>query len=107
MVSKVSLFREAIVDEKGQVDVVNVALFWLMLTVLGAITFACVMSFFSWLASCRGAAHQCSYDPQSLGIAVGAICTGFSTAVGAVGAYMRLIQPRGDKWPDTESRSSS
>lgn len=107
MGAQVSLFREAIVDDKGQVDVANVALYWVMLSVLGAITFACLMSLASWAASCFGKAHQCSYDPQPLGVAVGAICAGFASALTALGVYVRLIQPRADKWPDTESRSSS
>lgn len=89
-----SIFRGAITDEKGQVDVANLALFWVMVSVLGAITFACGMSFLAWFAGCRGAAHVCAYDPQPLGVAVGAICVGFATALGALGAYMRLVQPR-------------
>lgn len=96
MDAQVSIFREAVVDERGQVDVANLALFWLMVSVLGAITFACGMSFLSWLAACRGLAQQCAYDPQPLGIAVAAICGGFGVALGALGSYMRLVQPRGD-----------
>lgn len=87
-----SIFREAITED-GVVDVAYLALFWLMVMVLGAITFACVMTAAAFLR-CTGA---CTFDPQPLGIAVGAICTGFATALGALAGYM--VATRHDRKP--------
>lgn len=79
-----SIFREAITDADGLVDVSYLALFWVMVSVLGAITFICAMSVVAFIR-CTA---NCLFDPQPLGIAVGAICTGFATALGALAGYM-------------------
>jgi len=58
---------------------------WLGLTVLGAIPLliAGVM-----IAAWLDPAHK--FDPQPLGVAIGAVCTGFGVALGALGAYRNL-----------------
>lgn len=91
-----SIFHSAIVDEKGQVDIGNLSLFWVLISVLGSITFVSVMSAWSFGACVQDMEAVppvlCRYDPQPFGIAVGAICGGFATALGALGVYMRLVQ---------------
>lgn len=79
-----SIFREAIVDQDGAVDVSYLALFWVMVSVLGAITFICAMSAWAFLR-CHA---NCVFDAQGIGIAVAAICGGFATAIGGLAAYM-------------------
>ncbi len=84
-----SIFREAIVDTSGQVDVANLALFWLMFAVLSTITFMCFMvAFVFWRCTAN-----CTFDPQPLGMAIGAACAGFATALGALAAYMLAVRP--------------
>ena len=76
-----SLFQEAIRDEHGLVDVAYLSLYWLMAHVLGAIVFVCVLALWAFW-------RNDTFDPQALGIAIGAICGGFATALGALAAYM-------------------
>lgn len=94
-----SLLRDAIVDARGQVDVANLALVWLFISVLGAITFACAMELWAY-ARCSPTPAQvvnnvviqattCAFDPQPLGLAVGAICGGFATCLTALAIYIR------------------
>lgn len=85
-----TLFREAIVDANGQVDVANLGMFWVNLVVLGTITFVCAMSALSWWTRCHGPEHACGFDPMPIGAAVGAIAAGYATALTALGAYLRL-----------------
>lgn len=87
------VFQQAIRDEKGQVDVAYLAVFYLMVSVLGAISVVCFLDAAIVLSCVFGHGMKCTYDPQALGIAVGAICGGFAAALGALGAYMRLVQP--------------
>lgn len=88
------LLRQAITDENGVVDVAYLALFWVMVSVLGSIAFLCVMSTFSFVrchqvaATATTPAVLCLFDPQPLGLAIGAICGGFATALGGLAAYM-------------------
>lgn len=84
MAAAVSIFREAIVDASGQVDVAYLALFWVMVSVLSAIAFVCLMSAAVFLRCTQ----NCAFDPQPLGMAIGAICAGFATALGALAGYM-------------------
>jgi hypothetical protein len=100
------IFREAVTDSDGLVDVAYLALFWVMSAVLSSILFICVMSAISY-ARCTPMAAQvfgvaptqtiipavtCSFDPQPVGIAVGAICGGFATALIALATYMGLTR---------------
>lgn len=86
-------------DDKGNFDVAYVSLFVVMFAVLAAILIMCVMSVVSFLR-CQPVVRetmalvQCVYDPQPLGIAVGAVCGGFSTALGALAGYMLATRPR-------------
>lgn len=84
-----SIFREAISDTDGVVDVSYLALFWVMCSVLGAITFLSAMAV-TVFWRCK---HDCAFDMQAFGIAVGAICTGFATALGGLAAYMAATRP--------------
>jgi hypothetical protein len=103
----VNIFREAVTDSDGQVDVAYLSLFWVLISVLGSITFACVMTWVSY-SRCVPAAAQivgiaptqtvipavvCIFDPQPLGIAIGAICGGFAAAITSLAAYMGLTRP--------------
>jgi hypothetical protein len=95
----VSVFREAITDTDGIVDVSYLALFWVLVSVLGAITFVCVMTLVAFLRC----SSNCAFDPQPLGIAVGAICTGFATALGALAGYMAATRhDRRDRVPSSD-----
>lgn len=85
-----SIFREAITDSSGVVDVSYLALFWVMVSVLGAITFVCAMTAIVFLR-CNA---NCTFDPQPLGFAVGAICAGFATALGSLAGYMLATRRR-------------
>ena len=89
--------RESISDEHGVADVAYVSLFIIVFAVLGAIAFVCLMSAVSF-CMCHELPMTtpptlCRFDPQPLGIAVGAICTGFATALGALAAYMAATRP--------------
>ena len=93
-----SIIREAITDENGQVDVSYLAMFWVMISVLSAIVFICVMTVIVYYR-CQPAPAQvlggvlvpatvCQIDVQSLGVAIGAICGGFAAAIGGLATYM-------------------
>lgn len=86
----VGIFRQAITDTDGLVDVAYLALFWVMVVVLGAIFFVCAMSLAAFIR-CK---ENCAFDPQPVGIAIGAICSGFATALGALGLYMAATRRR-------------
>jgi hypothetical protein len=92
------IFREAIRDEKGLVDVAYLSLYVVTLLVLGAITFTCLMTAWSFISCIEVLDIKppilCRFDPQPLGIAVGAICGGFATALAALAAYMAATRPR-------------
>lgn len=72
---------EAIRDSQGQVDVANLALFWLMTSVLGSITFICAMVVWAFYTNRP-------FDPQPIGIAVASISGGFASALAALGIYI-------------------
>jgi hypothetical protein len=69
-------FAVMMTDPDGEWDVGNVGLFALLVIIIGAIPIMIVMSLFH-------------YDVQPLGIAIGAVCAGFATALGALAAFRR------------------
>lgn len=87
-----SIFREAIVDSNGQVDVANLGFYWVTLHVLLAIVFVCAMAAWSFIR-CK----TCAFDPQPVGVACVAILGGYATTLGALATYMRMTQHRSDK----------
>ena len=87
-----SWIRESITDDRGIADVAYVSLFGVMVAVLGSILFMCLFSGIAYwrCVEVLTTAPQvlCRFDPQPLGIAVGAVCGGFATALGGLAAYM-------------------
>jgi hypothetical protein len=66
-------------------DVGLVSVAWIGVMVLGAIPLLIILTAWQvWIDP----AHK--FDPQPLGVAIGAICTGFGVALGALGAYRNL-----------------
>ena len=79
-------------DDTGRYDVAYVSLFYIMFAVVGAIIVMCIVStsayFRCQVFTVNGVIVNCTYDPQPLGIAIGAACGGFATALGALAGYM-------------------
>ncbi len=89
--------RSTLTDDDGRYDVAFVSLFCVMGAVVNTIVTMCVVSTFAYLR-CRsfevnGVIVNCTYDPQPLGIAIGAVCGGFATALGALAGYMLATRP--------------
>lgn len=86
--------HSAITDDNGEVDVGNLGLFALIGLVLGVIPLLCagVIAHGVLAACCR---VDLPFDAQALGIAVGAVCSGFATAIGGWGAARRLADNKG------------
>lgn len=86
--------QSAITDDNGEIDVGNLGLFLLIALVVGAVPFACAMVL---ARAVLAAAWRVDFpfDVQSLGIAIGAICSGFATAIGGWGAARRLADNKG------------
>ena len=84
-----STFRSAVTDADGAVDSGYLAMFVLMLVVVGVVPVMCIGTFVSMYFD---TAHK--FDVQSLGIGVGAVCGGFATTVGAVGMFRMGDKPR-------------
>ena len=82
-----NFFRGSCTDENGHWDVAYVSLFGVGTAVICAIPFMCLMALASWLRC------SCTFDPQPLGVAIGATCGGFATAVGGLAAYMAATRP--------------
>lgn len=85
--------RGALTDDRGQWDVAFIALFAVGLAVFLTIPFICLLSaaaYFRCVPYVREGAvvAACVFDPQPLGIAIGAVCGGFATSIGALAAYM-------------------
>jgi hypothetical protein len=76
--------RQAVTDDAGAFDVGNLSLFALMWLVLGVVPYMCLM------VGVAAFVPTVKFDPKPLGIAVAAVCGGFATAIGALGAYRRL-----------------
>lgn len=86
-------FSDALKDQDGDYDVAYVALFAIATAVFAAIPFLCLMTAIAFF-KCEPIIQQgitpiiCTFDPQPVGIAIGAVCTGFATALGALAGYM-------------------
>ncbi len=90
--------RSTLTDDDGRFDVAFVSLFGVMGAVIGAIGTMCALSAYSFFR-CQPVVREalalvtCTYDPQPLGIAIGATCGGFATALGALAGYMAATRP--------------
>jgi uncharacterized membrane protein len=80
-----SIFRSAITNKDGEVNVGYLSLFALVALVVGVIPLMCLGTFLSFHKSATGV-----FDVQGLGAGVGMVCGGFATALGALGVYMKL-----------------
>lgn len=85
--------HSAITDDNGEIDVGNLGLFVLIGLVLSAIPFACAAVLARAILSVWHI--DFTFDVQALGIAIGAICSGFATAIGGWGAARRLADNKG------------
>ena len=85
-----SVFRSAITDSAdGSVDAGYLALYWVMCVTVSTIPVLCVLAAIAmWLDP------EHKFPVQDLGIGIGAVCTGFGVAVGAVGAFRMGDKPR-------------
>ena len=77
-------WREAITDAHGQVDTGRLALWLIMWIVLGAIPWVLALATVALITGKPLA------DLWGVGAAVGAICTGFAGALGALGVYVKM-----------------
>lgn len=75
-----SWLGRALTDTRGEPDVGNLGLFVLVVVIIGAIPFICIMSAVSAFFP------SVKFDPQPVGVAVGAVCGGFAAALGAYAA---------------------
>lgn len=85
-----TVFVSAVTDDTGRVDAGYLALFWTMVTTVNAIPIVLAIG---------GAAIFLRNAPagetiQSMGISIGAICTGAGVVIGAVGAFRVGDKPR-------------
>lgn len=96
-----SWIRESVTDSNGQYDVAFVSLFGVGAATIGAIPFMCFMAWLSWLRCVPSDKVSCSFDPQPLGIAIGAAAGGFATAVAALAAYMAATRKPVASQPQT------
>lgn len=86
------IFRSAITDENGDVDVGYLALIWgLIGWAIAVMTVLSVGVFVAWFEAKTGAATI-----QSMGVAVGAVSGGFATMLGAVGLFRLGDKPRAE-----------
>jgi hypothetical protein len=87
----VSLIRKAITEADGQtLNVGYLSLFWLFIAVIGAVQIEALLAI---IASIR-TPDKIAEILQSLGVAVGATCGGFATALTALGVYIKLDPPK-------------
>ena len=89
--------KSTLTDSEGRYDVAYVSLFWVMAAVCNAIVVMCAVAAIAYFR-CRvfevnGVTVNCAYDPQPLGIAIGAACGGFATALAALAGYMVATRP--------------
>jgi hypothetical protein len=84
--------REAISDQDGVADVAYISVFVVAGAVLGAIIFVCLLTAIAYIRCTEVLAINppvlCRFDPAPLGTAIGLICGGFATAIGALAGYM-------------------
>lgn len=92
----VSWLREAISDENGIADAAYISIIWALVAVIGTVSFLCGMSAVSYYRCYQiadvgqGVRAQvpCVYDPQPLGVAIGAVLAAFAGLIGALAGYM-------------------
>ena len=88
--------REAIQDERGVADAAYVSIMWALLAVVGTVIFLCGMAAVSYFRCYsiadvgQGVRAQvpCIFDPQPLGVAIGAVLAAFAGLIGALAGYM-------------------
>lgn len=94
--------REALSDESGNGDIAYGAIAGLILTMIGSITFLCLMSAISY-ARCTEivdvgggvrSAIPCKYDPQPLAFGIAACLGAFGSPIGALALYMAQTRRR-------------
>lgn len=73
--------RSALTDEAGQYDIAYIGMGALIVIVLGAIPSLLLMAVWALYAGK-------TFDPQPLGVAIGAVCAGFAAALGSLAGYM-------------------
>lgn len=76
------VFKSAVTGSDGSVDPGYLGLFWVMFVTTGSIPVMVIAALF---AQYFDPLHQ--FHAQELGIGIGAACTGFATAAGAVGLF--------------------
>lgn len=76
------VFRSAITGNDGSVDPGYLGLYWVMFVTTGSIP---IMVAAALIAQYFDPLH--AFEAQALGIGIGAACTGFATAAGAVGLF--------------------
>lgn len=77
-----SIFQSAIRGEDGEVDAGYLAMYVVTMLVLGAIP---AMVIGAALAAVFSSEHH--FPVQDLGVGIGAVCTGYGVALGAVGLF--------------------
>lgn len=98
---EIGFWRGNLTDAKGLWDIANFGLMIVTFCTLGSIIFVGLVMFFDWfrcqpiLATGGGVLLQgCRFDSGGFGIAVRDICFGYSTALGALAAYMWTTRER-------------
>jgi hypothetical protein len=94
--------HEAVTDENGVVDAAYVAVMWALAAVCGTVIFLCAMSAISYfncyvIADVGGGTRAqvpCSFDPQPVGVAIGAVLAAFAGMIGALAGYMAATRRR-------------
>ena len=78
------IFRNAITESDGvNINVGYLSLYMVMICVLGAIPLLIIITVVQlWISETHTA------NVQELGVAIGAVCTGFGVALGAVGFFL-------------------
>lgn len=86
----VGWLKGAATDERGLWDAAYISLMVLAAMVALTVVYEMVMIALAWRTGK-------AYDPQPLGLAVGAICAGFASALGALAGYMAATRPHRDQ----------
>lgn len=79
-----SIFRSAISDANGGVNVGYLSLFWIMIVVLNVIPLMCTMAV---IEAYFGGEHH-AFNFKDLGTGIRDVTFGFSTALGALGLFL-------------------
>jgi hypothetical protein len=94
--------REAVTDENGVVDAAYVSIIWALAAVVSTVTFLCLMAAISYFRCYQiadvgaGVRAQvpCTFDPQPVGVAIGAVLAAFAGMIGALAGYMAATRRR-------------